>query len=117
MKEALFDARLHDPSRTGKWGRGRDGEFGGGWSHISEQRCRRRAPAEEDAASPDGDAFTALTAIAANRWRALAERAIEPNGYYLPDWALAVNAFASGRTGVSTLAAEDDAFRNTARRG
>jgi CelD/BcsL family acetyltransferase involved in cellulose biosynthesis len=40
-------------------------------------------------------------------WRALAERAIEPNGYYLPGWALAVNAFASGRTGVSTLAAED----------
>jgi CelD/BcsL family acetyltransferase involved in cellulose biosynthesis len=60
-------------------------------------------PAE--AASPDGEAFTALTAIAASRWRELAERAVEPNGYYLPGWELAVNAFAKGRTGVSALSA------------
>jgi CelD/BcsL family acetyltransferase involved in cellulose biosynthesis len=58
-----------------------------------------------DAASPDGDAFTALTAVAASRWRELAERAVEPNGYYLPGWELAVNAFAKGRTGVSALSA------------
>jgi len=64
---------------------------------------------QEDAASPDGDAFTALTAIAANRWRELAERAVEPNGYYLPGWELAVNAFAKGRTGVSALSASSDA--------
>jgi hypothetical protein len=57
-----------------------------------------RPPAE--AAWPDGDAFTALTAITASRWRELAERAVEPNGYYLPGWELAVNAFAKGRTGV-----------------
>jgi CelD/BcsL family acetyltransferase involved in cellulose biosynthesis len=62
-----------------------------------------RPPAE--AASPDGDAFTALTAITASRWRELAERAVEPNGYYLPGWELAVNAFAKGRTGVSALSA------------
>jgi CelD/BcsL family acetyltransferase involved in cellulose biosynthesis len=62
-----------------------------------------RPPAE--AASPGGDAFTALTAIAANRWRELAERSLEPNGYYLPGWELAVNAFAEGRTGVSALSA------------
>ena len=60
-------------------------------------------PAE--AAWPDGDAFTALTAITASRWRELAERAVEPNGYYLPGWELAVNAFAKGRTGVSALSA------------
>jgi CelD/BcsL family acetyltransferase involved in cellulose biosynthesis len=58
-----------------------------------------------EAASPDGDAFTALIAIAASRWRELAERAVEPNGYYLPGWELAVNAFAKGRTGVSALSA------------
>jgi CelD/BcsL family acetyltransferase involved in cellulose biosynthesis len=46
-----------------------------------------------------------LATIDVNQWRALAERAIEPNGYYLPGWALAVNAFASGRTDVSTLVA------------
>jgi CelD/BcsL family acetyltransferase involved in cellulose biosynthesis len=54
---------------------------------------------------PEADAFVPLTAVAAQPWRALAERAIEPNGYYLPDWELAVNAFATGRTGVSALSA------------
>ena len=57
------------------------------------------------AASPDGDAFAPLQTVATSEWRALAERAIEPNGYYLPDWELAVNASARGRTGVSALSA------------
>jgi CelD/BcsL family acetyltransferase involved in cellulose biosynthesis len=61
------------------------------------------------AASPDGNAFAPLTAVAANQWQALAERAVEPNGYNLPDWELAVNASASGRTGVSALRAWSDA--------
>jgi CelD/BcsL family acetyltransferase involved in cellulose biosynthesis len=61
------------------------------------------------AASPDSDAFAPLAAIAVGEWRALAERAIEPNGYYLPAWELAVNAFASGRTGGSALVAWSDA--------
>jgi CelD/BcsL family acetyltransferase involved in cellulose biosynthesis len=60
-------------------------------------------------ALPDGDAFAPLTAVAANQWQALAERAIEPNGYNLPDWELAVNAFATGRTGASALRAWSDA--------
>ena len=63
----------------------------------------------QGAASPDGDALAPLTAIAAGQWRALAERAIEPNGYHLPDWELAVNASARGRTGVSALGAWSDA--------
>ena len=57
------------------------------------------------AASSDGDAFTPLTAVAASRWRELAGRVVEPNGYYLPGWELAVNASAQGRTGVSALSA------------
>ena len=61
------------------------------------------------AASPDGGAFAPLTAVAASDWRALTERAIEPNGYYLPDWELAVNASARGRTDVSALSAFSDA--------
>ena len=61
--------------------------------------------AEGGAASPDGDAFAPLTAVAASQWRALAEHAVEPNGYYLPDWELAVNVSARGRTGVSALSA------------
>ena len=35
----------------------------------------------QGAASPDVDALAPLTAIAAGQWRALAERAVEPNGY------------------------------------
>jgi CelD/BcsL family acetyltransferase involved in cellulose biosynthesis len=50
-------------------------------------------------------ALAPLTDVPVAPWRVLAERAIEPNGYYLPDWELAVNAFASGRTGASALCA------------
>ena len=61
------------------------------------------------AASPDRDTLAPLSDISASQWRRLAERAVEPNGYYLPDWELAVNAFARGRTGVSALGAWRDA--------
>jgi len=42
-------------------------------------------------------------------WRSLGVRALEPNGYYLPDWELAVNASVQGRTGASALCAWSDA--------
>ncbi len=61
------------------------------------------------AASSNGDAFAPLSAVAANQWQALSERAIEPNGYYLPGWELAINASARGRTNVSALGAWSDA--------
>jgi CelD/BcsL family acetyltransferase involved in cellulose biosynthesis len=64
------------------------------------------------AAAADRGAFVPLTAVAASEWRVLAQRAVEPNGYYLPDWELAVNAFARGRTGVSALIAPGDAAPN-----
>lgn len=67
------------------------------------------ARAQAGAASPDRDTLAPLSDIAASQWRRLAERAVEPNGYYLPDWELAVNAFARGRTGVSALGAWRDA--------
>ena len=53
----------------------------------------------------DGCALIRLTAVATPPWRRLGERAIEPNAYYLPDWELAVNASAQGRTGASVLCA------------
>jgi CelD/BcsL family acetyltransferase involved in cellulose biosynthesis len=46
-------------------------------------------------------------------WRMLGTRPIEPNGYYLADWELAVNASAQGRTGASTLCAWSDAPQAT----
>jgi CelD/BcsL family acetyltransferase involved in cellulose biosynthesis len=59
------------------------------------------APAREPALTP-------LTSIDIGDWHGLSERAIEPNAYYLPDWELAVNASAPGRTGVSALSAWSD---------
>jgi Acetyltransferase (GNAT) domain len=58
--------------------------------------------------------FTRLASIPVEEWRGLAERAIEPNGYYLPAWELAVNASARGRTDVSALSAWRDASPNQA---
>jgi len=72
--------------------------------------------AQAKATSLDGDAFAPLTALPASQWRALAERTIEPNGYYLPDWELAVNASARGRTGASALSAWSDAAPDGAAR-
>jgi CelD/BcsL family acetyltransferase involved in cellulose biosynthesis len=61
------------------------------------------------AASPPVEACAPLAAVTISQWRALAERAVEPNGYHLSDWALAVNASGRGRTGVSALIATGDA--------
>jgi hypothetical protein len=49
------------------------------------------------------DEMKALESIGIDRWRALAERAVEPNGYYLADWELAVNATARARTDAAAL--------------
>jgi hypothetical protein len=50
-----------------------------------------------------------LASVAADGWCALGGRALEPNGYYLPGWALAIDASARGRTNVSALRAWSDA--------
>jgi CelD/BcsL family acetyltransferase involved in cellulose biosynthesis len=55
------------------------------------------------------DTLPKLASVAINRWQALAGETCEPNGFYLPDWALAVDAFARGRTGLSALTAWSDA--------
>ena len=57
----------------------------------------------------DAAGLRPLTAVPLSQWHRLSERAIEPNGYYLPPWELAVNAFANGRTGASALSARSDA--------
>lgn len=43
--------------------------------------------------------------IAADRWQTLANRAAEPNGYYLRDWTLAADASARGCGGARALTA------------
>jgi CelD/BcsL family acetyltransferase involved in cellulose biosynthesis len=84
-------------------------------AEIAEPAVVHRASVR-DAGAPAraataGAAPAPLGDISAAQWRALAERAAEPNGYYLPDWELAVNASARGRIGASTLSAWNDATR------
>ncbi len=74
---------------------------------ITDTAGMDRASAR-DAAAPRGDALAPLATIKLSQWRELAGRAIEPNGYYLPEWELAVNAFAPGRSSASMLAAWHD---------
>lgn len=69
---------------------------------IAQQAAVHPASAEDAAA-----ARVPLTAIDPGQWRALAQRAIEPNGYYLPAWELAVSATARGRRDASALSAFD----------
>lgn len=72
---------------------------------IAHQAAINPAPAKH-AAAPR--ALVQLTSIDPGQWRALTQRAIEPNGYYLPGWELAVSATARGRTDASALPAFDE---------
>jgi CelD/BcsL family acetyltransferase involved in cellulose biosynthesis len=86
-----------------------------GVAEIADIALVRRASVTTDAAdigprqTASESGFLPLTAVPADAWSALAARAIEPNGYYLPEWELAVNASAAGRTGTSALCAWSDA--------
>ncbi|WP_213284684.1 GNAT family N-acetyltransferase [Bradyrhizobium sp. sGM-13] len=76
---------------------------------IADISTVRRASSKEANAPAISEALTPLTGISAPQWRALAEGAAEPNGYYLPEWKLAVNASARGRSNVAALGAWHDA--------
>ncbi|MCX7320365.1 MAG: GNAT family N-acetyltransferase [Hyphomicrobiales bacterium] len=64
--------------------------------------------ARQQAAAAATDALVPLAALPIDAWRALEARAIEPNGYYLADWELAVNRLAPGLTDVAALTAWAD---------
>jgi CelD/BcsL family acetyltransferase involved in cellulose biosynthesis len=70
--------------------------------HASSKDANARAPGS-------GGALTPLAGVSATQWRALSMRAAEPNGYYLPEWELAVNASARGRVDTDALGAWRDA--------
>jgi CelD/BcsL family acetyltransferase involved in cellulose biosynthesis len=75
---------------------------------VAVQRVSTRRQAGRDlpaSAAVHGGAAAPLAAVSAEHWRALASRAIEPNGYYLPDWEFAVDASARNRMGASALTA------------
>ncbi|MFK4381804.1 GNAT family N-acetyltransferase [Bradyrhizobium sp. USDA 223] len=71
---------------------------------IAHQAAINPASARD---APMARAPVPLAAVDTGQWRALAQRAIEPNGYYLPAWELAVSATARGRTDASALSAFD----------
>ncbi len=54
-------------------------------------------------------ALVPLRSVPHADWLALAGRAIEPNGYFLPDWEIAVDASARGRGNVSALCGRNEA--------
>jgi CelD/BcsL family acetyltransferase involved in cellulose biosynthesis len=79
--------------------------------HNTAYREATLAPGMEEAlpaATPSGKPLAALTDIPVRPWQQLAERSAEANGYYLPEWELAVNAFSGKRANVSALAAWSD---------
>jgi len=53
-------------------------------------------------------ALAPLRLVPAADWLALANRAAEPNGYFLPDWELAVDALARERGNVLALSGRND---------
>jgi CelD/BcsL family acetyltransferase involved in cellulose biosynthesis len=71
---------------------------------IAHQTAVNPAPMRDAGAAR---ALVPLTAIDPGQWRALAQRAVEPNGYYLPAWELAVSASARGRSNAAALPAFD----------
>ena len=78
---------------------------------IADTSTVRRASSKDaNAHAPgSGGALTSLAGVSAAQWRALSERATEPNGYYLPEWELAVNASARGRGDTDALGVWRDA--------
>lgn len=66
----------------------------------------RFAPASKPEPARTSPTVAPLATVSIDQWRRLSDNAVEPNGYYLPEWETSVNAFAQGRTGVSALTAE-----------
>jgi len=75
---------------------------------IADTSTVRRASGMDANAPGNSAALTPLAGVSASQWRALSLRAAEPNGYYLPEWELAVNASARGRVDANALGAWRD---------
>lgn len=63
----------------------------------------RSAQGRTAAPSQQNRALMPLRLLAPADWHTLATHAVEPNGYFLPDWELAVDASARGRSRVLAL--------------
>ena len=78
---------------------------------IADTSTVRRASSKDANAhaAGSGGALKPLVGVSVAQWRALSTRAAEPNGYYLPEWELAVNASARGRGDTDALGVWRDA--------
>jgi CelD/BcsL family acetyltransferase involved in cellulose biosynthesis len=77
---------------------------------IADTSTVRRASSKDASArAPGAGGALTLAGVSAAQWRTLSEHAAEPNGYYLPEWELAVNASARGRADTGALGAWRDA--------
>lgn len=72
---------------------------------LDNEACYAPGKAAPGAVAPTMARLMPLADIPPQAWHSLGARAIEPNGYYLPDWARAVDATAHGRTALSALTA------------
>jgi hypothetical protein len=76
------------------------------WAPVRRSSTREFVARSPRSPIPRGVAPLASTSI--DQWRTLADRAVEPNAYYLADWELPLDATARGRTNTSALTAYAD---------
>ena len=74
----------------------------------------RTAEGHVAAALREANKLVPLRTVPLADWLALSRHAIEPNGYFLPDWELAVDASARGRSDVLALCGRNAARTLTA---
>jgi len=74
----------------------------------------RTAEGHVAAALREANKLVRLRTVPPADWLALSRHAIEPNGYFLPDWELEVDASARGRSGVLALCGRNAARTLTA---
>jgi CelD/BcsL family acetyltransferase involved in cellulose biosynthesis len=94
------------PRATAPWNWDRDVVEIANTQTAASRSDVRFAPISKRDRSRAHDAVTPLAAVPSDLWRRLSDNAVEPNGYYLPEWEMSVNTFAQGRTNVSALTAE-----------
>jgi CelD/BcsL family acetyltransferase involved in cellulose biosynthesis len=78
-------------------------------SDTAQLATKPRADTARTPAPVATPALPPLDSLDLAAWQALADRAAEPNGYFLPDWELAVNALTRGRGDTLALCGWDTA--------
>jgi hypothetical protein len=86
----------------------------GNAAHAGDTNGAVLRAAQNRAAAHQSRVLAPLRLLPAADWLALANHAVEPNGYFLPDWESAVDATARGRSDVLALCGRNDTRTLTA---